>query len=280
MYPHSVRNYDEITREFGQNLNGFLPVVEFNLRERTQPLTPSDLGSVRQFGKGYDRLKSWLNIAGLNPDYRYRDASYFWTPITNEMIPVKYLLEVDKLQQNFCLAAFIIYFQVFGDGNHRAANYFFRLRSGSDLSVDEKNIINDIRMMFDYQRIEVLTGDHKKSIIALFDDLCRILVTRFNKLHMSRSIAQQFGPSISLFRQETGGPADREVVVSVKPKRSVIPSIVMSASKVVPIYQPGSSANKGGKYRNKRTIKRGKYSKKKFYKNIRTKRHRKYSRKS
>ena len=229
MYRHSVSNYDEITREFGPNLNGFLPVVEFNLNERSRPLSPTDLGSVRQFGKGYDRLKSWLNLAGLNPDYRNRDVPYFWSPITNEMIPVKYLSDLNKLQQNFCLAALIICFQVFGDGNHRAANYFFRLRSGRDLSVDEKNIINDIRIMFDYQRIEVLTGDHKKSIIALFDDLCRTLVTRFNKLHMSRS---------------------------------------------------GGSANKGGKYlKNKRTIKKRKYSKNKYYKNKRTKRPRNYSRK-
>ena len=276
MYPHSVRNYDEITREFGQNLNGFLPVVEFNLRERSQLLSPTDLGSVLQFGKGYDRLKSWLNMAGLNPDYRYRDASYFWSPITNEMIPIKYLLDLNKSQQNFCLATLIIYFQVFGDGNHRAANYFFRLRSGRDLSVDEKNIINDIRAMFDYQRIEVLTGDHKKSIIALFDDLCRILVTRFNKLHIPMSVVPQSGPSIALFRGETGGPVD----VAAKHKPSIIP--FMRTSQVVPISQqkPGSSPNKGGKYRNKRTIKRGKYSKKKYYKNRRTKRPRKHSRKS
>ena len=275
MYPHSVRNYDEITREFGQNLNGFLSVVEFNLSERSPPLSPTDLGSVLQFGKGYDRLKSWLNIAGLNPDYRYRDASYFWSPITNEMVLVKYLSDLNKSQQNFCLAALIIYFQVFGDGNHRAANYFFRLRSGRDLSVDEKNIINDIRMMFDYEQIEVLTGDHKKSIIALFDDLSRIIVTRFNKLHMPRSVVPQLGTSKAVFHQDRGGSVD----VAAKPKPSMIP--FMRTSQVVPISQqkPSESANKGGKYRNKRTIKRSKYSKKKSYKNRLTKRPRKYSRK-
>lgn len=183
MFHYSVRSYDEITREFGSKLNGFLPVVEFNISERGLSLQPSDLGTIRQFNKGYDRLKSWLNMAGLNPDYRYNGLHFFWSPVTNEMIPIKYLDTLDKLQKSFCLAALIIYFQVFGDGNHRAANYFFNLNSGRNLTQEEKNGIHEIYQTVDYALFLQSRGDYTKYVGSILENVIQSLVIKFNKIN-------------------------------------------------------------------------------------------------
>jgi hypothetical protein len=187
MFQFSVHTFDEIEREFGPDLNGFLPVVVNNLSQRGRPLPLSELGSVHQFGKGYDRLKSWLNLAGLNPNPRYNGLSQFWSPITNELITIKSLNQLDKLQKIFCLSAFIVYFQVFGDGNHRAANYFFTTVIGRELSDAEKNIIHDIHETIDYSLMTDRKDNYVKYVNGLLENTIQGLITRFNKTtHLSR----------------------------------------------------------------------------------------------
>jgi hypothetical protein len=59
--------------------------------------------------------------------------------------------ELNKEQRAYICSALIIYFQVFGDGNHRTAYKYFQHITGRELSLNEKYCIYTIRE--DYHHI-------------------------------------------------------------------------------------------------------------------------------
>ena len=101
----SIRD-DERLRPY---LLNFMPMIEFNLSIRIGPgrgqiPVGTNPGDEIQFGKGYDRLKTWLLLS---------NESLFWDPKTNKTTQIKVLSRLNKLQKTFCLSSFIIYFQIF-----------------------------------------------------------------------------------------------------------------------------------------------------------------------
>jgi hypothetical protein len=145
----SIRNADIL----GPYLSNFMPMIEYNLSirvgtNRGQIPESTYAGNTQQFGKGYDRLKTWLLLS---------NESLFWNPKTNRNTKIEGLSRLTKLQKTLCLAAFIIYFQVFGDGNHRTAYEYFRTKMSRDISEEEINIIKGFRsskyLATDYQAL-------------------------------------------------------------------------------------------------------------------------------
>jgi hypothetical protein len=112
------------------------------------------------FSKGFQRLDTWINL--LNEPSRL----YF----TKEIVPSssredQYLLDellntLDYLKQNkkekyyFILASLIIIFQVFGDANHRTANYFMKNMTYLEINTAQMNKINELLSLNDYYTIK------------------------------------------------------------------------------------------------------------------------------
>jgi len=77
-------------------------------------------------------------------------------PDNNIISQLIYIKEEDPNKYYFILAAFMIIFQVFGDGNHRTANYFYNKYTGTDISPKKLKAIDNIRRTerYDYYTIK------------------------------------------------------------------------------------------------------------------------------
>jgi hypothetical protein len=110
-------------------LPGFKSIINHNLKkqiETGQIPQGTNEGDTEQFAKGYDRLKTWLLLS---------NESLFWNPETDTYREIRNLSRINVPNAKaFCLAAFIICFQVFGDGNHDSAQYYFQSKTNRPLT--------------------------------------------------------------------------------------------------------------------------------------------------
>lgn len=112
----------------------------------------------KQFSKGLDRLKSWLLL------YNH---SIYWHPYTKKH--EEYAADFANLSKNqkiFCLSVLMILFQVFGDGNHRTAYYFYEKKIGISLSDEIKIKINKFHSFNEFSMID-LNSDFIKKILEI-----------------------------------------------------------------------------------------------------------------
>ena len=121
----------------GQYLFGFKSTINHNLKKQidTEQIPQgTNEGDTEQFAKGYDRLKTWLLLS---------NESLFWNPKKDTCREIRNLSRINVPNAKaFCLAAFIICFQVFGDGNHASAQYYFQSKTNRPLTPLEIEDIN------------------------------------------------------------------------------------------------------------------------------------------
>ncbi len=100
-----------------------------------------------QFSKGLDRLKSWLLLHSRNIS---------WNPYTNPQgFYEPEFAALNEKERIFCLTALIIFYQVFGDGNHRTAYYFYEKEMGFPISERLKYNINIFHKNCEYTVMKV-----------------------------------------------------------------------------------------------------------------------------
>jgi hypothetical protein len=108
---------------------------------------------INQFNKGINRLETWNHINQQNPFIYVKNNSDY------KFIPPKsyqYINELNMLKKEelyFILAGLIIIFQVFGDGNHRTADYFYKRMLNKNISQEQFKKINNILNNVDYNGI-------------------------------------------------------------------------------------------------------------------------------
>jgi hypothetical protein len=138
---YTIKSYEDLELHFGSNLQGFKTLIDYNISLR---LNEENIYQ-NPFSKGIDRLKCWLFLA-------YNEPPVFW----NDYLFTFYDINFESLQnlnpeiRYYILSALIIYFQVFGDGNHRTAYKFFEINTGRELNKKEKSNIQTIHYEADY----------------------------------------------------------------------------------------------------------------------------------
>ena len=117
------------------------------------------------FEKGINRLDTWKALLNQPPFIYFKESSSYNRnmpdyncniPDNNIISQLIYIKEEDPNKYYFILAAFMIIFQVFGDGNHRTANYFYNKYTGTDISPKKLKAIDNIRRTerYDYYTIK------------------------------------------------------------------------------------------------------------------------------
>lgn len=140
--------------ELGNDLLSFKEFIYYNAEIRNISHDAID----KQFSKGLDRLKSWLLL------YNH---SIYWHPYTKKT--QEYAADFANLNRNqktFCLTVLMILFQVFGDGNHRTAYYFYEKKLGFALSAELKMKIIQFHSLHEFSMIN-LNLDFIKQILEL-----------------------------------------------------------------------------------------------------------------
>lgn len=122
------------------------------------------------FEKGYNRLYSWRALLNDHPFLYFPDNSTYSknSPNDKNVITQLYNLKIsDKYKYYFILAACIIIFQVFSDGNHRTAMYFYNKSTGNELTKTQLKAIDNIRrnFPFDYYNLNENPDIIRKDII-------------------------------------------------------------------------------------------------------------------
>jgi hypothetical protein len=112
----------------------------------------SENNNQRLFSKGMDRLQTWVKLLQDEPQL------YFSKKIVPENSEQQIILQkiIHKLKSKykfFILAGLIVIFQVFGDGNHRTAKYFYKLTTGENIYLNQEKKINNLLRNNDYYTI-------------------------------------------------------------------------------------------------------------------------------
>jgi len=133
----------QLISEFGDDLLNFKEYMDYNASIRNISIDCFE----KQFSKGSDRLKSWLLL--------YNHSAY-WHPINNKNKIRDPMFEyMEHSKKIFCLTVAMIVFQVFGDGNHRTAYYFY-----------EKNEINRFLSFQEFSMIN-LNSEFIKNVLCI-----------------------------------------------------------------------------------------------------------------
>jgi hypothetical protein len=107
-----------------------------------------------QFSKGKDRLETWSYLITEEPFiYIKNNSMYKFIPPK----PYQYLTELKTMKKDklyFVLSGLMVIFQVFGDGNHRTANYFFSTMTNKNITNKQFDKINQMLNDYDYSVIE------------------------------------------------------------------------------------------------------------------------------
>lgn len=194
-------SFGEIQSEFGQDLSGFMPLVNKNIDFRTDEALEKQIsnstierdnhrqkeefkqdfrndlllnGRQKQFSKGFDRLHAWLSLA-------YKYPSQFGVDKYGKPFIVKSLSNphLDKFAKLYALAGLIVIFQVFGDGNHRTSSEFFKRNTGRELTDEEKNLIENFNRNYSWHGIA-----NNSYPPAVIDEIVESLTSKF--IHMNR----------------------------------------------------------------------------------------------
>jgi len=193
-------SFDEIQREFGSDLSGFMLLVDKNIDFRTNEALEKQIscGKIKkdnytqqeqfretfendllansrekQFSKGFDRLHTWLNLS-------YKEYSQFGVDKYGKPIIVKTLTNprLNKSARIYALAGLMVIFQVFGDGNHRTSSNYFKQNVGRDLRDEEKILIEDFNRTYCWYGI--ISSPYPPAII---DEIVESLTLKFNDMN-------------------------------------------------------------------------------------------------
>ncbi len=107
------------------------------------------------FSKGLERLNTWKQLLQDNSILYF---SKIITPTTEEdkklmhniNTKINYLKYNNKHLYCFLFASLIIIFQIFGDGNHRTAQYFMKIMGYPKINYIQMNEIDNILFKNDY----------------------------------------------------------------------------------------------------------------------------------
>lgn len=126
------------------------------------------------FAKGIERLNTWKHLM-LNsslffskPIVSHPDNAKMEKEITDQLNNLK---DKNRNSYYFIFAALIIVFQVFGDGNHRTAQYFMELMNVPKINNSQMLEINNLMSPYDYQNI---TQNPIQMMHSLIGELIRI----------------------------------------------------------------------------------------------------------
>lgn len=110
------------------------------------------------FEKGINRLNTWKSLLNERPFIYFIDNPSYKNDVPN---PYNILEELQKLKDTetdnyyFILAGLMIIFQVFGDGNHRTANHFYKIHTGQNISPKQFKAIDELREQnYDYSNLQ------------------------------------------------------------------------------------------------------------------------------
>jgi hypothetical protein len=126
------------------------------------------------FAKGFQRLDTWTNLLSDPPNLYFTKEIIPKSPAEqqhlNELVNnLDYLKENKKETFYFILASLIIIFQVFGDANHRTANYFMKNMTYLEINKAQMNKINELLSRNDYYTI-------KENPIINMNNLINVLI--------------------------------------------------------------------------------------------------------
>ena len=139
--------FDDVKMYNREELDKFIWLIEFNLSIQRNRDANIPLFSNKQFSKGYRRLKMWLDLAYKTPPV-YIDENDKQELVKSLNIPY-------SEAKIYALAGLLVIFQVFGDGNHRTANYFYNKYTGQTISPKQFDAIDNMRREFDYDYDEL-----------------------------------------------------------------------------------------------------------------------------
>lgn len=149
------------------------------------------------FEKGMERLETWKCLLNNQPFlYFKKNPTYSTTePDYNNSIPkLKSIKERDEDAYYFILAAFIIILQVFSDGNHRTATYFYNKFTGNVLSELKLKEIDKMRRNnpFDYYNLKQNPNVIRTEIIPKLLEINKLTNGGFKKKSRTKKTRRQF----------------------------------------------------------------------------------------
>ena len=115
------------------------------------------------FSKGINRLETWDKLFQNEPILYFSKEIIPADSKENDLLQniikiLKKLKAVKPLHYFFIFAGLIIIFQVFGDANHRTANFFYKKMTGKDMTrLQEKYVNNELLRKYEYYSIENTT---------------------------------------------------------------------------------------------------------------------------
>lgn len=128
------------------------------------------------FSKGRNRFKKWKKLESIKLD--------------NEVIKQRLtdIRNSNKHHFYFVIAALIIIFQVFGDGNHRTAVYYFNKMTNSTIKDTQMTEINNILSTFNYPP----TDDKLLSIINELNNIISNDISRGGKTTIKKRTKKRY----------------------------------------------------------------------------------------
>lgn len=122
------------------------------------------------FDKGINRLDTWKALLNDIPYIYFIGNPSYKTNVPNDYNVLKQLQKFKDTESDkyyFILAGLMIIMQVFGDGNHRSANYFYNKYTGQNISATQFEAIDKIRRTnkYDYFDLEMNPDIIRKNII-------------------------------------------------------------------------------------------------------------------
>ena len=128
------------------------------------------------FSKGRDRFKKWKDLESIKLDNEV--IKQILTDIRNS----------NKHHFYFVIAALIIIFQVFGDGNHRTAAEYFNKMTNSTIKDIQMTKINNILSTFNYPP----TDDKLLSIINELNNIISNDISRGGKTTIKKRTKKRY----------------------------------------------------------------------------------------
>lgn len=160
---------DDIRTYNGEEFKQFMPFIKFNLDVQKFRNPSMKLLSDEQFSKGYQRLKIWLDLA-------YKIPPIYTDFYTNEKHTIRALDIPYSEAKIYALACLMVILQVFGDGNHRTANEYFKSYTGKSLTEEQLN-------MTGYDFSKIVSNRNPASII---NEIVGKLTSKYQGVQISK----------------------------------------------------------------------------------------------
>lgn len=156
----------------------------------------------RKLFKDLNRLEAWLNLARWN-SFKSSEVGYVNPIIIERLINIS-----DTNEKSFVLAGLIIIFQIFEDANHRTANFYFKQKTGYDITYAQMEKIRQLSL-YNYDWVDIILVDPETKVNDLVNDLSIIYTTSNNSAEPTPSV---------------GGKLKKKKIKSIKNKTKKVKS--------------------------------------------------------